>query len=124
MRSPPPAPRPMHELALCRALLREVETLATERGARAVQTVTVRIGPLSGIEPALLRAAYPIACAGSRAAGSALEIESPPVRVRCLACEAETLAAPNRLACAACGATRTQLLGGNELVLASVDLVY
>lgn len=114
----------MHELSICRALLAQLEALAARHGARGVAEVALRIGPLSGVAPELLRAAYPAACAGTIAAGAQLLIEETPVRVRCRACGAETRTAVNRLACGACGDPRTQLLGGDEMLLASVGLTY
>jgi hydrogenase nickel incorporation protein HypA/HybF len=114
----------MHELSICRALRGELEALVARHGARGVASVTLRIGPLSGVEPALLRAAFPLACAGSSAGGSSLLIEEQPLRVRCRACGAETHASASRLACAACGDAGTQLVGGDELLLASVELAY
>lgn len=111
----------MHELSLCRALLKLVEPIAQEHGA-PVSRVVLRIGPLSGAEPDLLRRAFPQAAAGTCAEGAVLELQSTPLRVRCLQCGAESAAAINCLACAACGATRTQLVGGDELDLLRVEL--
>jgi len=42
--------------------------------------------------------------------------------VRCKTCAAETEATPNRLVCGNCGAWHTELLQGDELLLASLDL--
>lgn len=111
----------MHELSLCRALLKLVEPIAREHGA-PVSRIVLRIGPLSGAEPELLQRAFPQAAAGTCADGAVLQLQSVPLRVRCLQCGAEGVAAINRLACAVCGATRTQLLGGNELDLLRVEL--
>jgi hydrogenase nickel incorporation protein HypA/HybF len=111
----------MHELAICRALVSEVEDIAVRNGGR-VHGVRVGIGPLSGIEPHLLAQAYPLAGAGTAAEGSRLTIEATPVRVRCRACGAETTAAPNRLICAACEDWRTELVSGDEMLLLSVEL--
>lgn len=111
----------MHELSLCRALLNLVEPIARQHGA-PVTRVVLRIGPLSGAEPELLLRAFPQAAAGTCAEGAVLDLQSTPLRVRCLVCGAETDAAINRLACTACGATRTQLLSGDELDLLRVEL--
>ena len=111
----------MHELAICEALISQVEDIAGQRTAW-VRQVRVGIGPLSGIEPQLLASAYPLACVGTRAEGSQLEIEHTDVRVRCRGCGAETMAAPNRLVCGACGDWHTDLLAGDELLLLRVEL--
>ena len=113
----------MHELSLCRSLMAEVARTAADHGARRVTRVVLRLGPLSGAEPALLQRAFPLAAAGGVAEGAELVIEVQPVRVRCLQCGAESAAGANRLLCAACGEWRTQLLSGDELLLAGVELV-
>lgn len=113
----------MHELAICQALIRQVEIVAEQQHAIDVKTVHVRIGPLSGVEPDLLTQAYPLASAGSVAAGAELRIETAPVRVRCQRCDAETETAPNRLICGHCGDWHTQLIGGDEMLLTSIELV-
>jgi hydrogenase nickel incorporation protein HypA/HybF len=112
----------MHELAVCQGLMTQVEQIARRESAERVTRILLRIGPLSGVEPQLLAEAFPIAAAGSVAAGAELDIEPQPVRVRCLTCGEQTDADINRLLCAACGDYRTQLLSGDELLLASLEL--
>lgn len=55
----------MHELAICQALIDAVTTLAKQEHAASISDIHVSIGPLSGVEPALLANAFPIAAAGS-----------------------------------------------------------
>ncbi len=93
-----------------------------ERGATQVTEIELGIGPLSGVEPELLRRAWPLACAGSIAADASLTINSLPVRVRCGTCDCETEALPNRLVCGRCGDWRTSLVSGNELLLISLSV--
>ena len=112
----------MHELAITRALIRQVEGIAGERHAERVSRIVVRIGPLSGVEPALLRNAWPLSCAGTCAADAELVLEDSPVRVRCLDCGAESEVPGNRLLCSSCGRWHTQLLTGDELLLIRVEL--
>ncbi len=113
----------MHELSVCQALLAQVENIATEHAAKGVERIVLRIGPLAGVEPRLLQDAFPIAGAGSRAADAELVIEALPLKVRCDSCGAESDAAPNRLVCGACGDWHTRLISGDELLLASVELI-
>ena len=51
----------MHELAICQSLMEQVESIAHEREAKCVTSITIGIGPLSGVEFQLLKNAYPIA---------------------------------------------------------------
>lgn len=112
----------MHELAVCQGLMSQVEIVVQRERATRVTRIILQIGPLSGVEPELLRDAFPIAAAGSVSEGAELVIESMPVRVRCLSCGAETAARVNRLICGECGDFRTQVISGEELLLKSLEL--
>lgn len=112
----------MHELSICQALLDQVERIAQEHGASRVGRILLKVGPLSGVEPALLQHAYPLAAAGTIAEDATLVIESAPVRVRCNDCGAESDAVPNRLLCGVCGGWRTRLISGDEMLLANLEL--
>lgn len=113
----------MHELAICQGLMREVERVAHAAGADRVVSVTVRIGPLSGVEPQLLESAFPLASAGTSAAGARLIIERAALRVRCQRCGGESEVPSTRLVCTHCGHWRVQVLSGEELLLARVELL-
>ncbi|QIK38787.1 hydrogenase maturation nickel metallochaperone HypA [Caldichromatium japonicum] len=112
----------MHELSLCQALLEQVETITLQHGAQRVVRILLRIGPLSGVEPELLRHAYPLVAAGTVAESAELVIEPTEIRVHCRRCGAETPATPRYLLCGECGAWETQLISGDELLLAHLEL--
>lgn len=112
----------MHELSVCQSMLAQVEQIALQHQANRVTGITLRIGPLSGIEPVLLQQAFTLARAGSVAEQASLVIESLPIRVKCRSCGQESEAMPNRLLCRHCGDYHTQLISGDEMLLASVEL--
>ena len=112
----------MHELAICQALLSQVEDIARRNDAARVTRVTLRIGPLSGVVPELLESTFRIARRGTLASRASLSIEATSPRIRCGSCGREATVAPNRLLCPECGDYRTTLLGGDELLLARVEL--
>lgn len=112
----------MHEFSICRSLLAEVGAIAERHHAVAVVSLTIGIGPLSGVEPGLLERAFSLARCGTVACDAALRFEMPPIRVRCRSCAGESTAAANRLICAHCGDWRTELISGDELLLISVEL--
>ena len=107
---------------MCQALVSQAVNIARQHQATIVKTVIIRIGPLSGVEPDLLAQAFPLASAGTVAEASKLVIENLPIRVHCNSCGAESAAKANRLVCGQCGDWRTQLLSGDEMLLASVEL--
>jgi hydrogenase nickel incorporation protein HypA/HybF len=100
----------------------QVETVAAEHQATKVTRIVVQVGVLSGVVPDLLVQAFSIARAGTVAEHAELITETLPIKVRCRQCGAETEASANRLLCAECGDWQTQLISGDELLLASVEL--
>lgn len=112
--------QPMHELAICQALIGEVSAVARSKRATSVTDIYVSIGPLSGVECLLMRNAFPVAAAGTVASNATLHVQQTPVRVRCEDCGVETEVATNRLICGRCSNWRTQLVSGDELLLQRV----
>jgi len=113
----------MHELAICQALMQQLDQIAQQKQASGVAKIVLRIGPLSGVEAALLEQAFPLASAGSIAEHSVLEINEQAIEVECSKCGERTSATPNRLLCGACGEWRTRLVSGDEMLLDSVELI-
>lgn len=112
----------MHELAICQALIEQVERVARENSARSVVEVVVAIGPLAGVESKLLEHAYPLAAAGTIAEHARLVVQSVPLRVRCRSCGVESEAAPNRLLCGTCQDWHVDVTSGDELLLQRVEI--
>jgi len=113
----------MHELSVCQALIEQVVDIAREHRATGVERILPPVGPLSGVEPALLTTAFPLAAAGTVAEGARLDVEGSPVTVRCRTCGHEAEVPPNRLVCPACGDYRTEVRSGDEMLLARVELI-
>jgi hydrogenase nickel incorporation protein HypA/HybF len=91
--------------------------------SRPVGRITLRIGPLSGVEPDLLRHAFPLVAAGTPCKAAVIAFELTPVEVRCQVCGATSPARINRLLCAACGTWRVSIATGDEMLLVSVDVL-
>ena len=112
----------MHELAICQALMTQVQQLAEEQGAQVVERIVLSVGALSGVDPGLLKRAFEVTRAGTVAAAAELEIRSGPIRVACRSCGADSQAVPNRLLCARCGDWKVDVTTGEELLLVSLEL--
>ena len=112
----------MHELSVCQALVQQLHDVSAANGGGRVELVRLRIGPLSGVEAALLRHAFPVAAAGGIAEGAELVISAAPLVVQCNDCGASGDAAPNRMLCPACGGYRVRVVSGTEMLLESVEL--
>ena len=112
----------MHEVSVCQSMLKQVEEIAQQQHARLVTSIRVRVGPLSGIEPQLLSHAFPVVSAGTIAEDAHLVFEPSPIRVKCKLCGEESDAEISKLVCGLCGHWQTQLLSGDEMLLASVEV--
>ena len=112
----------MHELSIAESLVAEACRVAAGHHAPRIEIINVRVGPLSGVEPPLLERAFTVARAGTAAAEARLEVEVGPLEVYCPQCGETTDAAVNRIVCQACGNWRVEIVTGEELVLARLEL--
>jgi hydrogenase nickel incorporation protein HypA/HybF len=112
----------MHELAIAQSLIEQIEKVVREQAGKRAVAVTVRIGPLSGVDADALRMAFEIASPDTLAAGCVLELEAPHAVLRCRACGAATELALVFRACESCGSADVTVEGGHELLLRSLEL--
>ena len=112
----------MHELAICQSLIQQVEKIAFENHAGAVEKIELIIGALSGVEGPLLDRAFDIARMGTIAQGAELKMEIGPVVVECRICGNRNEVAVNRLLCDACGDWQVNVKQGDEMLLKRVEL--
>jgi hydrogenase nickel incorporation protein HypA/HybF len=112
----------VHELSLCDDLLSQVNAIALQHDASSVISITVHIGPLSGVEPMLLESAFTLIKEGTVAEHAQLVMQISTVTILCRQCGTQSEVAPNRLICNACNSHETTLVMGDELILASVEL--
>ncbi len=66
----------MHERALLRDLIREIESVAAVEGAARVSGLRVRLGALSHLTPEHFREHFDDAARGTIAEGAAVEVEA------------------------------------------------
>lgn len=112
----------MHELSLCDDLLSQVVAIAAQHNAESVESITVNIGALAGVEPVLLESAFSMIRLGTVAEHAQLIMQTAPVIVLCRKCGTQSEVPTNRLLCKACQSHETTLISGDELILASVAL--
>lgn len=113
----------MHELSLCQNLIDQLTTLTRQHQAVGVARVELRIGQLSGVEPALLETAFDLARPGTVAASADLVTHIIPPRIVCPDCGMTATVEANDLRCPTCGGSDTELVDGHELILARVELL-
>jgi hydrogenase nickel incorporation protein HypA/HybF len=115
----------MHELTVAIQIRRGLETeLASDEGTLVADVVRVQVGALSGIVPEALQFAWPHAVADSATLGSArLDIDWIDVQLLCVACnDVYTLTEFRSLRCPHCRSPDVEIIAGDELDIASVDV--
>ena len=124
----------MHEVSLVRSLLEQVDHIVTSQGGRAAVEVRVEIGPLSGVEPLLVKAAF-AQLAGSRSRETSIRtreacsentptliIDEVPLTARCQSCHAEFELEHFRFVCPHCDSRETSVVRGDAFRLMSVTV--
>jgi hydrogenase nickel incorporation protein HypA/HybF len=119
----------MHELAVAQAIVAAADRHA---GGRPVEVVRVRVGRLRQVVPEYLGFYFDVASQGTLCEGATLEWERTPALLRCGECGAEWDPAPPparenrelivRFRCPECGSGDHRVLGGDELVVVSIDV--
>ena len=111
----------MHEMSIAASLLDAVQAESARRRAHVVG-LGVKIGELSGVDAESLRFCFDALVQDTDLAPLALAIESLPWRNRCRQCAQEFTVAEYRTECPQCGAVETELIGGNELEFAYMEI--
>ena len=112
----------MHELSLVRSLMVQVGQIVAQNGGGVVRQVLVQIGPLSGVEGALMSSAWEQLCSRAALGEAMLEIEEVPLVALCRSCQ--TTFEPVRFCffCPSCGGTQTETVSGDGVTLHSIVL--
>jgi hydrogenase nickel incorporation protein HypA/HybF len=114
----------MHEISLVQGMLQQLADLAEQNNMTKVLTVTMKIGPLSGVVEDSFRFGFEILSAEDKLVkGAELIIQTTPVTYRCTECnntEQSTNTKPD--CCPKCGELFLLPEGGDELVLQTVEM--
>ena len=108
----------MPEFGLCDGIIEAVQQRAV---GREVARVCVQVGVLHRVSIEAFRRAFAQAAEGTEAENAVLDLVLMPVRAVCRTCQAETEGDDVILACPQCNGTDIDLVGGDELVLESVE---
>ena len=110
----------MHELSIAEGILDRIA--AVDGMPKRLETVRLRLGPLSGVSADALRFCFTEAARARGFGAPALEIEETRLEWRCERCGAVHQSEDPMQPCPACGERRRELVAGNELIVESVDV--
>jgi len=115
----------VHELGLMQSVLEIAEGYARREGARAIREIGLRVGALSGVEPAALEFAFEAAKQGTLAEQARLAVQWVPLVAFCEACTVEfAVDSPFGIAlCPLCDEPAAALKRGQELEVEYLEVV-
>ena len=112
----------MHELALATSIIDSVLHEVQRQNLPPVQTIALRIGPLSNVDPEALRFGFESIVSDTPLARAKLEIEFVPVRGKCRACQHEFAVPDFVFACPQCNSGQIETTRGDELDIAYLEV--
>lgn len=113
----------MHEMSLVQALFTQLASLAADHDKHKVLTVTVAIGPLSGVVVDSFQFGFDILAAENSLTKEAkLIIINPPATFQCLQCGHNQIAAVRPDSCPQCHETLLIAEGGDAIILNQVEM--
>jgi hydrogenase nickel incorporation protein HypA/HybF len=105
---------------MCGSIYEIVDRAAS---GRPVSVIHLQVGQLRQVVPDTLTYCWTLVSDQTDLAGSELDVDSVPVRLRCLDCEAETtLTDQLLLLCTTCSGNRVSVTTGEEFLLTSLEL--
>jgi hydrogenase nickel incorporation protein HypA/HybF len=108
----------MHELGLCSSIVDAVEKRA---GERQVARVRVRVGRLHHVHPEAFDQSFAVAAMGTVVEDAAAELILLPVIAHCSSCGTTWECEEVPIGCPSCAGVEIDLVGGDELVLESIE---
>jgi hydrogenase nickel incorporation protein HypA/HybF len=113
----------MHELSIADALVQHVTDAMAGSAPYRVTRVRLRIGVLSGVAVEALAFCFEVVTRDTPLEGSALEIESVPVAIRCDGCgQIVELPEAPPFRCPRCDQASSAIVRGKELEVESIDV--
>ncbi len=98
-----------------------VQSVAERCEGRRVDLVTLKIGRLSGVVADSVQFCFELCTMGTALEGAGLQIIDVPGQARCRTCE-ELVELPDLIALCPCGSADLEIVGGQELLIQSVEV--
>jgi hydrogenase nickel incorporation protein HypA/HybF len=112
----------MHELSIAASIVETVLQEIARKHLPPVQTIAVRIGALSSVDPEALQFGFDAIIAATPLANAKLEIEFVPVQGKCRNCGREFTVKDFVFACPLCASGQIEMIRGDELDIAYLEV--
>ncbi|MGI2261018.1 hydrogenase/urease nickel incorporation protein HypA [Shewanella sp. GXUN23E] len=113
----------MHEYSIVSSLIEQCQQHVQENAAKGVARVVVKVGELSGVEPALLQTAFDTFKEEGVCRGAELELQLQPLTLHCTDCNQVATPGNRTVVCPHCGSFNTRVTDGEDLYLMQLELV-
>ena len=110
----------MHERSLIATLLKQVARIQAEQGGGSVTEIAVEVGPLSGVEPVLLKSSFDKM--SKDFPNSVLIVNEIAITALCQDCGQTNTMDRFRSQCSKCHSEKMQITGGDTFRLLHVTL--
>lgn len=112
----------MHELSIAASIVDTVLQEIQRKNLSLVQTIAVRIGALSSVDPEALRFGFDAIIVDTPLVNTKLEIEFVPVQGKCRACNSEFAVQGFVFSCPHCNSRQIDMTRGDELDIAYLEV--
>ena len=112
----------MHEVSLCKGILRIIEEQALTQKFNKVKTVFLEIGTLANVEIEALRFAFPLVIRDSIADQAELRVIEQAAKARCLSCSRVVEIRRRLDPCPHCGGLSLKVTSGDGLQLKELEV--
>jgi hydrogenase nickel incorporation protein HypA/HybF len=109
----------MHEVSIAEDIMQAIERSLGQK--TPLKTVSMTIGPLSGVSPDSLAFCFPIVARQCGFGSPHLRIDRVKARIRCAKCGNDYELTDFHEACPRCGSRAREVLSGSELSVDSVE---
>ncbi|AAN55136.1 hydrogenase maturation nickel metallochaperone HypA [Shewanella oneidensis MR-1] len=112
----------MHEYSIVSALIEQCEQYAKANQATKVTRVEIKLGVMSGVEPALLQTAFETFKLDGICREAKLCMTLQPLVIKCADCQQESVLDERSIVCPACNSYHTRVLDGEEMLLMQLEM--
>ncbi|GGI86994.1 hydrogenase maturation nickel metallochaperone HypA [Shewanella gelidii] len=112
----------MHEYSIVTALIEQCEQLAVENSAAIVSRVSIKVGVMSGVEPALLKTAFDTFKLDSICKTAELEMNVQPLVIKCQECGTQSELEERTVICPSCNGNFTKVVDGEDMMLMQLEM--
>jgi len=112
----------MHEVGLMQEALQIALMHAERNDATRIHALTMRIGPLAGVDVEALQLAFEVVKPDTAAAGAVLHLEKTPIRCWCSECGRSFEPADCVFRCPECQQLSADIRQGREFDVVSVEV--